>query len=234
MEQAIIFIRTRVDASHLENYLNRLSELEGGGKKSMLEKKYSCLVLHGGKGADGRLDNLDAFRNGQVKFLIATDVAARGIDIKELPYVINFTLPDKPEDYIHRVGRVGRAGNIGLAISLVAACEEKVWYHTCKTKGENCSNTKLVAKGGCCIWYEEPKLIQAIEDRLGGEPVHKLDGDFKFAGAGVMTHQQAEEQERAKLADHSKEIRPLVESLRDYERRLQIGYWEIKERPQTK
>jgi len=76
------------------------------------------------------------------------DVAARGIDIKELPYVINVTLPDKEEDYIHRVGRVGRADRMGLAVSIAATAKEKVWYHQCPTRGEGCFNTNLVTQGG--------------------------------------------------------------------------------------
>ena len=73
-------------------------------------------------------DNLDAFKNGDVRFLICTDVAARGVDIKGLPYVVNMTLPDEPENYIHRIGRVGRQDCLGLAVSIVACdgCREKV------------------------------------------------------------------------------------------------------------
>lgn len=72
--------------------------------------------------------NLDAFKGGDVRFLICTDVAARGVDIKGLPYVINMTLPDVPENYIHRIGRVGRQDCLGLAVSIVArdGCKEKV------------------------------------------------------------------------------------------------------------
>lgn len=100
--------------------------------------------------------NLEAFKKGECRFLICTDVAARGIDVKQLPYVINVTLPDKPENYVHRIGtlycgsynvvvirelahvaddtcvftgRVGRAEHIGLAISLVSSVKEKVWYY---------------------------------------------------------------------------------------------------------
>jgi len=79
---------------------------------------------------DERRRNLQAFKNGDVRFLICTDVAARGIDIKNLPYVINLTLPDRSEDYIHRIGRVGRADTMGLAISIVAAKNERVWFCT--------------------------------------------------------------------------------------------------------
>lgn len=72
--------------------------------------------------------NLQAFKEGYVRFLICTDVAARGVDIKGLPYVVNMTLPDEPENYIHRIGRVGRQDCMGLAVSIVAAegCKEKV------------------------------------------------------------------------------------------------------------
>jgi len=102
---------------------------------------------------DERRRNLAAFREGHVRFLICTDVAARGIDINELPYVVNMTLPDVTENYIHRIGRVGRADKMGLAVSIVAPAKEKVWYHTCnKRRGIGCTNTKLVSSGGCTIW----------------------------------------------------------------------------------
>ncbi|MQM35543.1 MAG: DEAD/DEAH box helicase, partial [Candidatus Accumulibacter phosphatis] len=70
-----------------------------------------------------RLKALEAFKDGSVLVLVATDVAARGLDIDELPHVINFELPRTPEDYIHRIGRTGRAGKAGTAISLVSASE---------------------------------------------------------------------------------------------------------------
>lgn len=69
---------------------------------------------------------VQAFRDGDVRFLICTDVAARGIDIAELPHVVNMTLPDEAETYIHRIGRVGRADRMGLAMSLVGQHKEKV------------------------------------------------------------------------------------------------------------
>lgn len=72
---------------------------------------------------------MQAFKAGDVRFMVCTDVAARGIDISGLPYVINFTLPDTAEDYVHRTGRVGRAEALGLAVSLVSAVPEKVCVH---------------------------------------------------------------------------------------------------------
>jgi ATP-dependent RNA helicase DDX1 len=127
----------------------------GGGRKFTgkvekgKENPFSCVVLHGGRQHAERKRNLAAFKarlehcrcskessndmlvpqDGDVRFLICTDVAARGLDIAGLPYCINLTLPDKPEDYIHRIGRVGRADTMGLAISLVATEREKVWFY---------------------------------------------------------------------------------------------------------
>lgn len=74
--------------------------------------------------------------------------------------VINVTLPDEKSNYVHRIGRVGRAERMGLAISLVSSVPEKVWYHGewCKSRGRNCWNTNLVEQQGCCIWYNEPQV----------------------------------------------------------------------------
>ncbi len=165
-----------------------------------------------------------AIFNRKVRFLIATDVAARGIDIKELPFIVNFTLPDKTEDYVHRVGRVGRAGATGIAISLVASCEEKVWFHTCKNRGEGCHNTKLAPKG-CCVWYNEPALMGAIEDRLGGVPVQEIDANTLLCEglAGANTMEISKEQEAKRLLSHADEIRAMVDDLRELETRLQVG-----------
>ena len=70
------------------------------------------------------------------------------------------------QDYIHRIGRVGRADHMGLAVSIVARQAEKVWYHSCESRGRNCTNTRLKEDGGCCIWYDEDKLINDIQVRL--------------------------------------------------------------------
>ena len=76
------------------------------------------MVVAGKRQQRERFDNLEAFKDGDVRFLICTDVAARGIDLKGLAFVINMTLPDEPEQYYHRIGRVGRAGRMGLCISI--------------------------------------------------------------------------------------------------------------------
>ena len=86
-----------------------------------------------------------------------------------LPFMINVTLPDDKLNYTHRIGRVGRAERMGLAISLVAQMPEKVWVHGqwCKSRGKNCYNTRLTDRGGCCIYYNEPVLLAEIEEHLG-------------------------------------------------------------------
>lgn len=73
---------------------------------------------------------------------------------------INVTLPDEKSNYVHRIGRVGRAERMGLAISLVSTVPEKVWYHGqwCSSRGKNCWNTNLTDAKGCCIWYNEKNV----------------------------------------------------------------------------
>ena len=82
-------------------------------------------AIHGDKTQQTRMEALAAFKEGKLQVLVATDVAARGLDIDDLPVVVNYELPHVPEDYIHRIGRTGRAGASGEAISLVAPEEEK-------------------------------------------------------------------------------------------------------------
>ena len=178
MEQVLIFCRTNLDCDNLETFLCRINEGGGGGKgrkfqgkvEKGLENKYSCCVLAGKRSMNERRENLQAFKDGDVRILICTDVAARGIDIQGLPYVINMCLPHETdvENYIHRVGRVGRAERMGLAISIVAGggYQEKVWYHSCPSRGANCQDRRLKEQGGCCIWYNEPYVLSLIEERL--------------------------------------------------------------------
>jgi len=115
--------------------------------------------LHSDKTPEERKENLEKFKTEKIQFLICTDVAARGIDIRGLPYVINLTLPDESRDYVHRIGRVGRAERMGLAISIVSNHKEKVWYHSCPSRGKKCFNTNL-KPSGCAIWYDEQAYLQ--------------------------------------------------------------------------
>ncbi|MBU0662918.1 MAG: DEAD/DEAH box helicase [Proteobacteria bacterium] len=108
-EQVLVFVRTKNGADSLARKL--------GGDGIM------TAVIHGDKSQSERSRALADFKEGRVRVLVATDIAARGIDISELPHVINFDLPKVAEDYVHRIGRTGRAGSKGEAISLVSADE---------------------------------------------------------------------------------------------------------------
>ncbi len=109
IDQVLVFTRTKIETNRLAR------QLERSGIKAD--------SIHGDKSQNDRLKALEAFKDGTTSVLVATDVAARGLDIDELPHVINYELPHTPEDYIHRIGRTGRAGRPGTAISLVCAEE---------------------------------------------------------------------------------------------------------------
>ena len=108
-EQVLVFTRTKHGADKL------VRSLESDGIKAV--------ALHGNKSQNNRTRALADFKSGAIAVMVATDIAARGIDIDQLPHVVNYDLPNVPEDYVHRIGRTGRAGNDGEAISLVCVDE---------------------------------------------------------------------------------------------------------------
>src|SRR5262249_40104197 len=110
--QALVFCKTKRGSDRVGEHLER------AGIKNA--------IIHGNKSQGARTRALDDFKRGRVNVLVATDIAARGLDIAQLPLVINYDLPLVAEDYIHRVGRTGRAGQSGRAISLVSDAEAKL------------------------------------------------------------------------------------------------------------
>ena len=112
IKQCIVFVNSKIGAGRLARSFER-----DGLRTS---------ALHGDKSQDERLKSLEAFKKGEVDVLVATDVAARGIDIAALPAVFNFDIPFNAEDYVHRIGRTGRAGASGLAVSLVTAADARL------------------------------------------------------------------------------------------------------------
>ena len=106
----LVFTRTKHGA-------NKLTE-------KLAAQGIRAAAMHGNKSQSFRTRSLEAFKNGEIRILVATDVAARGLDISNLPYVVNYDMPGIPEDYVHRIGRTGRAGVSGIAVSLVSPDEK--------------------------------------------------------------------------------------------------------------
>lgn len=111
IEQAIIFTNTKSSSDQLA--------------KKLIKHNLAAAAIHGDKNQVQRCQALNEFKQGEVRLLVATDVAARGLDISEMSCVINYELPSNPEDYVHRIGRTGRAGSKGYALSLVSTDEQK-------------------------------------------------------------------------------------------------------------
>lgn len=108
----LVFVRTKVRCERVQ--------------AAMLRVGIESVYMHGGKEQKDRIDTLNQFRSGKVKMLIATDVSARGIDIPDVAYVVNYDLPEHPENYVHRVGRTGRGKNKGFAYSFCDESEKKL------------------------------------------------------------------------------------------------------------
>ena len=111
-KKILIFVRTKVRAERI--------------KKAMARVGINTDTIHSDKTQGERLDNMMRFRSGELKILIATDVSARGIDIPNVDYVINYDLPETPENYVHRVGRTGRGDRKGQAISFCSSEEKEI------------------------------------------------------------------------------------------------------------
>lgn len=151
-QQVLIFTRTKQAVDELTH------ELAKDG--------INAVAVHGDKSQGARERGLEEFKAGQVRALVATDVAARGLDIKQLQYVINYELPYHAEDYIHRIGRTGRAGQAGLAVSLVSHKEKYLLEDI----------EKLTSEHFLLQWMEgfEPNLIAQEEaNSLKGKPSKK-------------------------------------------------------------
>ena len=108
--QVLVFTRTKFGANNVAEHLTKAG--------------IPAMALHGNKSQTARTQALQGFKDGNIRALVATDIAARGIDIDELPHVVNYEIPNVSEDYVHRIGRTGRAGNSGEAVSLVCLDEE--------------------------------------------------------------------------------------------------------------
>ncbi len=172
IEQAIIFISTR-------NHAETLAE-------ELQEKGYNAGALHGDMRQGQRTRIIGKLRNGSINFLVATDVAARGIDILTISHVINIDLPFQPEDYIHRIGRTGRAGGTGVAITFATYKEERSVFKINELMGTPMTSLTIEglepsAKGK----HSAPSKRGSFRDRRGPPNRHRGNGEFREKVAKV-------------------------------------------------
>ena len=169
--QALVFCKTKHGADKVGQHLVRAG--------------IAAAVIHGNKGQGFRTRSLADFRSGRVRVLVATDVAARGLDIAQLPLVVNFDLPLAPDDYLHRVGRTGRAGAAGRAVSLVTASERPL-LHGIQQRLSVPLERVAVAGFGSAATLSAPREFP--RGRARG-PRRPLDGGRRFRDGDSPRHQ---------------------------------------------
>jgi ATP-dependent RNA helicase RhlE len=169
-QQVLIFTRTKHGA-------NRLAE-------KLVKSDITALAIHGNKSQGARTRALAEFKAGNTRVLVATDIAARGLDIDQLPQVVNFELPNVAEDYVHRIGRTGRAGASGAAISLVD--REELKYLKDIEKLINREIPKVQVEG-----FEAPTVIEPEPPRLfRGQQPNSGQNQKKKQGQAKRPHGQ--------------------------------------------
>ncbi len=161
LKQVIVFSNTKIGASRLSR------QLENAGVKAS--------AIHGDKSQAERMAALDAFKRGDIEVLVATDVAARGLDIAELPCVINYDLPYNAEDYVHRIGRTGRAGASGDAISFCTDKDARLLADIEKLIKQKLTPIELPGF--------VPPRAQSVQN-TSGEPRRRYDDSERSRGSG--------------------------------------------------
>jgi ATP-dependent RNA helicase RhlE len=154
VKQALVFTRTKHGANRLAQQLDR----DG----------ISAAAIHGNRSQSQRVRALEDFKNGRVSMLVATDIAARGLDIEQLPHVVNFELPMVAEDYVHRIGRTGRAGETGQAISLVCVDEAPLLRQVQQLLGRVIPSEKIAG-------FEPDGRVRAEPIRLRSTPAERAE-----------------------------------------------------------
>jgi ATP-dependent RNA helicase RhlE len=152
-EQVLVFTRTKHGANRLAEFLDKHG--------------LSSVAIHGNKSQNARTKALADFKGNQVRILVATDIAARGLDIDQLPHVVNFELPNIEEDYVHRIGRTGRAGRSGEAISLVAPDEEKLLKGIERMTKQKIADGDLLGFDSSTVEAERPEVRERPDVRGG-------------------------------------------------------------------
>ncbi|MFK0092717.1 DEAD/DEAH box helicase [Pseudomonas sp. NPDC090592] len=153
-EQVLVFTRTKHGANRLAEYLEK--------------QGLTAAAIHGNKSQNARTKALADFKANTVRVLVATDIAARGLDIDQLPHVVNFELPNVEEDYVHRIGRTGRAGRSGEAISLVAPDEEKLLKSIERVTRQKIADGDLMGFDASQVEAEKPEVRERPQNNGRG------------------------------------------------------------------
>ncbi|MDX1367657.1 DEAD/DEAH box helicase [Pseudomonas sp.] len=163
-EQVLVFTRTKHGANRLAEYLDKHG--------------LASVAIHGNKSQNARTKALADFKAGNVRIMVATDIAARGLDIDQLPHVVNFELPNIEEDYVHRIGRTGRAGRSGEAISLVAPDEEKLLKGIERMTKQKIADGDLLGFDASTVEAERPEVREPQKPRQprGAKPAGERHG----------------------------------------------------------
>ena len=166
-EQVLVFTRTKHGANRLAEYLEKHG--------------LTAAAIHGNKSQNARTKALADFKANKVRILVATDIAARGLDIDQLPHVVNFELPNVEEDYVHRIGRTGRAGRSGEAISLVAPDEEKLLRNIERMTKQKIPDGDAAGFDASTIEAERPEVREPRQPR---QPRNAPKGEGEQKGRG--------------------------------------------------
>ncbi|MFV3287417.1 DEAD/DEAH box helicase [Pseudomonas sp. NY11955] len=153
-EQVLVFTRTKHGANRLAEYLEKHG--------------LTAAAIHGNKSQNARTKALADFKANNVRVLVATDIAARGLDIDQLPHVVNFELPNVEEDYVHRIGRTGRAGRSGEAISMVAPDEEKLLKSIERVTKQRIPDGDLMGFDASQVEAEKPEVRERPQNNGRG------------------------------------------------------------------
>lgn len=155
-EQVLVFTRTKHGANRLAEYLDKHG--------------LPAAAIHGNKSQNARTRALADFKANKIRILVATDIAARGLDIDQLPHVVNFELPNVEEDYVHRIGRTGRAGRSGEAISLVAPDEEKLLKSIERMTKQRIPDGDPMGFDASAVEAERPEAREPRQPRNAAQP----------------------------------------------------------------
>ncbi|SHN04949.1 ATP-dependent RNA helicase RhlE [Pseudomonas asturiensis] len=193
-EQVLVFTRTKHGANRLAEYLDKHG--------------LAAVAIHGNKSQNARTKALADFKAGDVRIMVATDIAARGLDIDQLPHVVNFELPNVDEDYVHRIGRTGRAGRSGEAISLVAPDEEKLLKSIERMTKQKIPDGDLMGFDITAVEAEKPEVRERpdVRNARGARPA-RGDGDKNNGGRRDKGKDKGKEKPAASAASGERPAR---------------------------